>query len=114
LLRLTPDRPSTTLQAQPGPWVGPFHWENVVNARGEQRARRLRLHEILALMTFPDGFEVIGDRLKFQRQLGNAVPVELGKVVLRAVAEQLGHLPTTLELVDGEGAASSQAALFAV
>lgn len=114
LLRLTPDRPSTTLQAQPGPWVGPFHWENVVNAQGQERARRLRLQEILSLMTFPDGFEVIGDRLKFQRQLGNAVPVELGKVVLRAVAEQLGHVAPTLELVEGEGAASNQPALFAV
>ena len=29
LLRLDPNRPSSTLQAQPGPWVGPFHWENV-------------------------------------------------------------------------------------
>ena len=27
-----------------------------------------------------------------QRQLGNAVPVELGKVVLRALMEQLGYL----------------------
>jgi DNA (cytosine-5)-methyltransferase 1 len=92
LLRLDPDRPSTTLQAQPGPWVGPFHWENVYNARGDLRARRLRVPEMLRIMTFPDDFVVVGSRADAQRQLGNAVPVELGKVVFRALLEQLGHL----------------------
>ena len=28
LLKLHPDRPAPTIQGQPGPWVGPFHWEN--------------------------------------------------------------------------------------
>ncbi|SFQ29725.1 DNA (cytosine-5)-methyltransferase 1 [Amycolatopsis rubida] len=28
LLKLDPDRPSPTIQAQPGPYTGPFHWEN--------------------------------------------------------------------------------------
>jgi DNA (cytosine-5)-methyltransferase 1 len=92
LLRLDPDRPSTTLQAQPGPWVGPFHWENVINERGVTRARRLRVAEMLRIMTFPDDFSIVGLRADAQRQLGNAVPVELGKVVIRALLEQLGHL----------------------
>jgi DNA (cytosine-5)-methyltransferase 1 len=92
LLRLDPLRPSTTLQAHPGPWVGPFHWENVENDEGRPRARRLRTPELLRLMTFPDGYKVIGDRPAIRRQLGNAVPVELGRVVLRALLEQLGHL----------------------
>ena len=95
LLKLDPDRPSTTLQAQPGPWVGPFHWENVCNQRGEPRARRLRVPEILRIMTFPDDFAVVGSRSDAQRQLGNAVPVELGKVVIRALLQQLGHLGPT-------------------
>jgi DNA (cytosine-5)-methyltransferase 1 len=92
LLKLDPDRPSTTLQAQPGPWVGPFHWENVPNQWGEARARRLRLPEMLRLMTLPDDFVVVGSRADAQRQLGNAVPVDLGKAVVRALLEQLGHL----------------------
>lgn len=92
LLRLDPSRPATTLQAQPGPWVGPFHWENVRNAAGHERARRLRVPEVLRLMTFPDDFRLRGTRLEVQRQLGNAVPVELGKAVVRALAEQLGVL----------------------
>lgn len=91
LLRLHPDRPSSTLQAQPGPWVGPFHWENVKTASGDTRARRLRVNEILRLMSFPDDFVIEGSRADVQRQLGNAVPMELGKAVIRSVVEQLGH-----------------------
>ncbi|TLF29977.1 DNA cytosine methyltransferase [Microbacterium sp. 5K110] len=91
LLRLHPDRPSSTLQAQPGPWVGPFHWENVKTASGE-RARRLRIEEILRLMSFPDDFRVQGTRADVQRQLGNAVPMELGKAVIGSVVGQLGYV----------------------
>lgn len=92
LLRLDPDRPSTTLQAQPGPWVGPFHWENVPTGAGTERARRLRVNEMLRLMSFPDDFRVDGNRADVQRQIGNAVPPELGKAVVRALVTQLGYL----------------------
>lgn len=92
LLRLAQDKPSSTLQAQPGPYVGPFHWENLPNEAGDLRARRLRVPELLRLMTFPDNFQVIGSRADVQRQLGNAVPMELGKAVLRALTVQLGYV----------------------
>lgn len=98
LLRIDPSKPSSTVQAQPGPYVGPFHWENLLNASGEPRARRLRIPEMLRLMTFPDGFTVIGTRAEVQRQIGNAVPLELGKAVIRALSVQLGYLvPETLD-----------------
>ncbi|WP_394279530.1 DNA cytosine methyltransferase [Microbacterium sp.] len=92
LLRLDPNRPSTTLQAQPGPWVGPFHWENVLTTAGVERARRLRVNEMLRLMSFPDDFKIAGARADVQRQLGNAVPLELGKAVARALMTQLGYI----------------------
>lgn len=92
LLRLSKDKPSSTLQAQPGPYVGPFHWDNLLNDQGVPRARRLRVAELLRLMTFPDNFRFVGNRADIQRQLGNAVPLEMGKAVLRALALQLGHL----------------------
>jgi DNA (cytosine-5)-methyltransferase 1 len=82
LLKLHPDRPSPTIQGQPGPWVGPFHWEG----------RRLRVAEVKRLMTFPDEFIVAGTRRDQQLQLGNAVPPELGRVVARAIARELGRL----------------------
>lgn len=91
LLKLDPDRPATTIQAQPGPWVGPFHWDTVETEAGP-RGRRLRIPEVKRLMTFPDDFVIAGKRTDVQRQLGNAVPVELGKAVIRSVASSLGHV----------------------
>lgn len=82
LLKLHPDRPAPTIQGQPGPWVGPFHWEN----------RRLRVAELRRLMTFPDGFEVCGSRRDQQLQLGNAVPPKLGRVVAAQIAQELARL----------------------
>ena len=75
LLKLDPERPSPTIQAQPGPNVGPFHWEN----------RRLRVGEIKRLFTFPDEFELVGTRASVQAQLGNAVPPLLAEQVAMQV-----------------------------
>jgi DNA (cytosine-5)-methyltransferase 1 len=86
LLKLHPNRPSPTIQGQPGPWVGPFHWEN----------RRLRVPEIKRLMTFPDEFEVVGTRRECQLQLGNAVPPRLAEVVALAMRNELTRLETAV------------------
>jgi DNA (cytosine-5)-methyltransferase 1 len=75
LLKLAPDRPSPTIQAQPGANVGPFHWDN----------RRLRVGEIKALFTLPPWFEPVGSRNSIQAQLGNAVP----PLLAQRVAEQV-------------------------
>jgi DNA (cytosine-5)-methyltransferase 1 len=82
LLKLHPDRPAPTIQGQPGPWVGPFHWES----------RRLRVAEIKRLMTFPDAFQVTGTRREQQLQIGNAVPPELALVVASRIAAELVRL----------------------
>ncbi|NTW40376.1 MAG: DNA cytosine methyltransferase [Cellulomonadaceae bacterium] len=77
LLKLDPTRPSPTIQAQPGPNVGPFHWEN----------RRLRLPETKRLFTFPDEFEFVGNRSAAQYMLGNSVPPLLAQKVAEAVRD---------------------------
>jgi DNA (cytosine-5)-methyltransferase 1 len=82
LLKLNPDRPSPTIQGQPGPWVGPFHWES----------RRLRVGELKRLMTFPDDFRVLGTRREQQLQLGNAVPPLLAQKIAAAIAGELRRL----------------------
>ncbi|WP_225412704.1 DNA cytosine methyltransferase [Stigmatella hybrida] len=79
LLKLAKNRPSWTIQAQPGPAVGPFHWEN----------RRLSIKELARLQTFPDNVHVQGGRTSAQRQLGNAVPSLLAEVLGRAIRTQL-------------------------
>jgi DNA (cytosine-5)-methyltransferase 1 len=79
LLKLDPDRPSPTIQAQPGPNVGPFHWEN----------RRLRVPELRRLFTFPDEFVFTGSRQAVQYQVGNAVPPLLAHRVAEVIANAL-------------------------
>jgi DNA (cytosine-5)-methyltransferase 1 len=79
LLKLDPAKPSPTIQAQPGPNVGPFHWDN----------RRLRVPEMRRLFTFPDDFDFVGRRASVQAQIGNSVPPLLAEQVARAVAAVL-------------------------
>lgn len=83
LLKLAKNKPSWTLQAQPGPSVGPFHWEN----------RRLSHRELCRLQTFPDRISLLGGRTSIQRQAGNAVPSLLMEVLGRAIRAQLLDLP---------------------
>jgi DNA (cytosine-5)-methyltransferase 1 len=79
LLKLSKRLPSWTIQAQPGPAVGPFHWEN----------RRLSSRELCRLQTFPDDVQVYGTRMSVQRQIGNAVPSLLAEVLAREIKTQL-------------------------
>jgi DNA (cytosine-5)-methyltransferase 1 len=83
LLKLAKDRPAWTIQAQPGPATGPFHWDN----------RRLSARELCRLQTFPDDVTIVGDRSSIQRQLGNAVPSLLAEVLGREIRTQLLGLP---------------------
>lgn len=79
LLKLHPDMPSWTICAQPGPWVGPFHWDS----------RRLRVPEIAAIQTFPKNYKFYGTRRSVQQQIGNAVPPLLAKKMLEFLKENL-------------------------
>ncbi len=79
LLKLDPNRPSPTIQAQPGPNVGPFHWEN----------RRLRVPELRRLFTFPEDFAFVGKRASIQSQIGNCVPPLLGEQVAASVMRSM-------------------------
>ena len=79
LLKLAKARPSWTIQAQPGPAIGPFHWEN----------RLLTIREMARLQTFPAEISFVGGRQSVQKQIGNAVPSLLAEVLAREIARQL-------------------------
>jgi len=79
LLKLAKDRPSWTVQAEPGPATGPFHW----------RSRLLSIRELCRLQTIPDDYEIIGDRRSAVRQIGNAVPSAIGELLGLEMRRQL-------------------------
>ena len=95
LLKLAKDQPAWTIQAQPGPATGPFHWNN----------RRLTMREMARLQTFPDDVEILGSIADAQRQLGNAVPSLLAEVLAKAIVWQLLAIrtwPGSLKLALGQ------------
>lgn len=79
LLKLAKNKPSWTIQAKPGPAIGPLHWKN----------RRLNARELCRLQTFPDDVEIMGSIGAVQKQLGNAVPSLLAEILAREIRTQL-------------------------
>lgn len=78
LLKLSPDRPSWTIQASHSNNMGPFHWQN----------RFLRIAEIMRLQSFPDDYQILGNYREQWRQVGNAVPPKLAGVFATALRNQ--------------------------
>jgi DNA (cytosine-5)-methyltransferase 1 len=78
LLKLAKNRPAWTIQAQPGPATGPFHWKN----------RKLSVEEMARLQTFPKNVVIHGARGDLQRQVGNAVPSLLAEILAREIRTQ--------------------------
>lgn len=80
LLKLSPDKPSWTIQARRSNNMGPLHWRN----------RILRIEEVKRLQTFPDEYYLAGTVEQQWRLLGNAVPPLLAEVLGRAILVHLG------------------------
>ncbi len=64
LLKLSPERPSWTIQASHSNNMGPFHWKN----------RFLRIEEIKLIQSFEEKHIFLGNFKEQWRQIGNAVP----------------------------------------
>ncbi|PKE39172.1 DNA cytosine methyltransferase [Macrococcoides caseolyticum] len=79
LLKLSPEKPSWTIQASFSNNQGPFHWKN----------RFLRISEIKRLQTFPDDYNFQGDFKSQWRQIGNAVPPKLIEVLAKEIQRQI-------------------------
>ncbi|TFJ91712.1 DNA cytosine methyltransferase [Lentibacillus salicampi] len=78
LLKLSPDRPSWTIQASFSNNMGPFHWKN----------RFLRINEIKRIQTFDDDYNFSGDFKEQWRQIGNAVPPVFVEAIATAIKNQ--------------------------
>lgn len=88
LLKLAKNRPAWTIQADPGPATGPFHWDS----------RLLSIDEMARLQSFPKGYRFAGDYRAARRQIGNAVPPALAEAVARRIAAMLRGAKYTADL----------------
>ena len=79
LLKLSPNRPSWTIQASFSNNMGPFHWKNMF----------LRINEIKIIQTFSDDYEFSGNFKEQWRQIGNAVPVKMAQIIAEEIQKQL-------------------------
>lgn len=79
------DRPAKTIKAG----VHGVPGGETVLRKPDGSIRYMTVREAARVMTFPDDWEIAGPRSEKMRQLGNAVPVELGRVTANAVAKSL-------------------------
>jgi len=79
------DRPAKTVKAG----VHGVPGGETVLRRDDGTLRYMTVREVARVMTFPDKYRLAGPRGEQMRQLGNAVPVDLGKVMAVAVADAL-------------------------
>jgi DNA (cytosine-5)-methyltransferase 1 len=78
LLKLSPNRPSWTIQASQSNNMGPFHWKN----------RFLRINEIKRIQSFEDDYVIKGSFKEQWRQIGNAVPPILANAFAKALMKE--------------------------
>ena len=78
-MKLSPNRPSWTIQASFSNNQGPFHWRN----------RFLRIEEIKRIQTIDDDYILAGDFKDQWRQVGNAVPSKLANILATEIKKYL-------------------------
>jgi DNA (cytosine-5)-methyltransferase 1 len=78
LLKLSPNRPSWTIQASHSNNMGPFHWKN----------RFLRIEEIKRIQSFEEKHIFLGSYKEQWRQVGNAVPPKLAFALAKTIKKQ--------------------------
>jgi DNA (cytosine-5)-methyltransferase 1 len=82
LLKLSPARPSWTIQASHSNNMGPFHWKN----------RFLRINEIKRIQSFENEHIFIGNYKEQWRQIGNAVPPLLAFQFAKEIKRQYFYI----------------------
>ena len=79
MYKADPQTPVRTIKAQGGLYTGPFSWEN----------RHFTVAEMKRLQTFPDDYQLIGNRKVCIEQIGNSVPPQIGRILALSVLQQL-------------------------
>ena len=77
LYKADPDVPVRTIKASGGAYTGPFHWENRFFSYGEFKR----------LQSFPDDYEISGNKQTAVKQIGNSVPPQLARMMAIAIRQ---------------------------
>lgn len=107
------DRPAKTVKAGNHGNPGGEHVlvrrsdDGVILPTGES-PRYLSIRECARLQTFPDRYQFPGSRTESMRQLGNAVPVLLARVIAKSLLHRLESRDVCLKDVVGPGADGSR------
>lgn len=88
LYKAEPDTPVRTIKAQGGQYTGPFSWEN----------RPFTCEELKRLQTFPDDYQIHGNRQKIIHQLGNSVPPQFSRILALSILDQVFHEPSPAKI----------------
>lgn len=88
LYKADPNTPVRTIKASGGAYTGPLHWEN----------RFFKLEEYKRLQTIPDDYQISGSKQIAVKQIGNAVPPQLARMMAIAIRIQVFGTPFPFEL----------------
>lgn len=88
LYKADPNTPVRTIKAQGGQYTGPFSWEN----------RPFMLEELKRLQTFPDNYEISGNRQTAIHQIGNSVPPQMGRIMAIAIMNQIFNVELPFDI----------------
>ena len=88
LYKADPDVPVRTIKASGGAYTGPLHWENRFFSYGEFKR----------LQSFPDDYEISGNKQTAVKQIGNSVPPQLARMMAIAIRQQVFHTEFPFEL----------------
>lgn len=87
LYKADPQRPIRTLKASGGQYTGPFHWDN----------RHFTIEELKRLQTFPDNYQIHGNRAIASKQIGNSVPPQFARMLALSVLDQFFDIELPFE-----------------
>ena len=92
LYKADPNTPVRTIKANGGAYTGPLHWEN----------RFFTYEEYKRLQTFPDDYEISGNKQTAVKQIGNSVPPQLARMLAIAIRQQVfgTEFPFQLSLLE--------------
>jgi len=88
LYKADPQRPVRTIKAQGGQYTGPFHWDS----------RPFSVGEYKRLQTFPDSYNLIGNKQTVIHQIGNSVPPQFARILAISILEQVFNIKSPFTL----------------